>query len=244
MASDSSVIETVFTEMDIIKEEQLKIINYNAFLEDRRQRFIDFILRTDLQVSEKASENLINCVPKLEIKVLENPEQERASTTLTRKCRHNNKGYCKHKNRCGFYHHEQICENFVKDGSCEIENTCPFRHPKECKYTKDSSGCKRGGYCRYLHKDENEIKSRQEEVKVNQDVNTASEDMDVVLTNQTNNDKKFIMLQKDIDEKDAKIKELEEIKLNLEHDISNMKSHVEKLERIAFNMHKELKGKK
>ena len=79
---------------------------------------------------------------------------------------------------------------------------------------------------------------------MNQDVNTASEDMDVVLTNQTNNDKKFIMLQKDIDEKDAKIKELEEIKLNLEHDISNMKSHVEKLERIAFNMHKELKGKK
>ena len=93
-------------EIDIIKEEQIKIINYNAFLEDRRLRFVDFIRKNeDLKVSETACKNLINCVAKLEVKVIENPELRKGNPeTNTRKvCRYDRKGYCKYQKKCKFF---------------------------------------------------------------------------------------------------------------------------------------------
>lgn len=242
MASDSSVIETIFMEIDIIKEEQSKIIEYHAFLEDRRQRLVNFIQKTDdIKLSEKAVENLVNCVSKLEIKVMEDPEKETVASKVTRKCRHNNRGYCKHQNRCRFYHCEEICEQFVKDGSCEVGKVCPYRHPKDCKYTEGPQGCKRGEYCKYLHKNDKEADclTIQKDGKERKDDQKLNEDIEVV-----SHSEELILLQHEVIEKESKIKELEEIQLDLNQEIKNLKGHVERLERVATNMHKELKNKK
>ena len=106
----------------------------------------------DLKVSNKACENLINSVSKLEIKVFDNPEQERVSPTLTKRCRYNNKGYCKYRNKCRFEHTTKVCEVFLKDGKCEDKRNCNNRHPKQCKYwTTDKERCHGGENCKYLH---------------------------------------------------------------------------------------------
>ena len=119
MDTDSSVMETIMLEIDIIKEEQMKISNYIAFLEDRRLRMVDFIQKAEnLQVSGKGREKLINCVPKLEMRF--NSDQvlkENLEIKSKKVCRYHIKGYCKYQTKCRFYRSGQICELFLKDGN-------------------------------------------------------------------------------------------------------------------------------
>ena len=50
----------------------------------------------DIKISKKDVGNLVNSVSKLEIKVIEDQVKETVATKVARKCRHNNRGYCKH----------------------------------------------------------------------------------------------------------------------------------------------------
>ena len=63
-----------------------------------------------------------------------------------RRCKHNNRGFCKFQTLCKNLHSENICENFLQNEKCET------RHPKNCCYwKKNEEGCKRGKDCQYLH---------------------------------------------------------------------------------------------
>ena len=61
------------------------------------------------------------------------------------KCRYFNRGYCKFKENCRFFHSSVICEDFLEIGICKSSNGCIKRHPKNCRYwCKRAEGCKRG----------------------------------------------------------------------------------------------------
>ena len=70
-----------------------------------------------------------------------------------RKCKYFSRGFCKQRETCQFIHPKSICESFLLESKCYSKN-CPFRHPKNCRYWKNSpEGCKRGSLCQYLHRD-------------------------------------------------------------------------------------------
>ena len=104
MDTDSYVMETIMLENEIIKEEQMKISNYIAFLENRRLRMVDFIQKAEnLQVSVKGREKLTNCVPKLEIIFNSNQVLKENLEIKSKKVwRYHNKGCCKYQTKCRF----------------------------------------------------------------------------------------------------------------------------------------------
>ena len=57
------------------------------------------------------------------------------------RCKHYNRGFCKHKSLCRYVHPRTVCEAYLKDGKCSLK-TCSSRHPKKCKY--QNQGCFRG----------------------------------------------------------------------------------------------------
>ena len=59
---------------------------------------------------------------------LENVKKGDNVNTITKKCRCFNRGFCKYRERCRFYHHEQICEAYLKSNNCTHKECC-YRHP-------------------------------------------------------------------------------------------------------------------
>ena len=91
----------------------------------------------------------------IKLKVVNQNECEGKNRTVKekRKCRYDNRGYCKHKNMCLYYHSGQVCEEFLRDGKCETGKSCKHRHPRDCRYwIRADEGCKHGEACRYLHR--------------------------------------------------------------------------------------------
>ena len=65
----TNIIENVLDEIDIITEEQKRIVNYNSVLEDRRLRLMEFIKTSEeLEISNRARENLMVNVSNMEIR--------------------------------------------------------------------------------------------------------------------------------------------------------------------------------
>ena len=63
---------------------------------------------------------------------------------VLKRCSYNNRGYCKYQNGCKYIHYEQVCEKFLRDGKCGMEQNSQQRHPQICKYwIRHSQGCKR-----------------------------------------------------------------------------------------------------
>ena len=62
-----------------------------------------------------------------------------------KKCKYHDKGFCKFRSRCLFFHHTEICG----EKSCQ-KNQCPKRHPKPCKYYSKRK-CYFGNDCKYRH---------------------------------------------------------------------------------------------
>ena len=72
-------------------------------------------------------------------------------TKSLRKCRYYNRGHCKFKEKCNYFHSSSVCDTFLKDGICQ-EKGCNERHPKDCRYwTRNIEGCNRKENCDYLH---------------------------------------------------------------------------------------------
>ena len=68
-----------------------------------------------------------------------------------RKCRYYNRGHCKQKEGCQFFHPGDICSIYLEGGKC-VAKECVYRHPKTCKYwLKSKAGCTREGFCDFLH---------------------------------------------------------------------------------------------
>ena len=68
-----------------------------------------------------------------------------------RKCRYYDRGHCKYKRGCKYFHPRDICSDYLQKGQCEIKN-CMDRHPKVCKFwSKSKGGCKRDTSCDFIH---------------------------------------------------------------------------------------------
>lgn len=151
--NNDEIINLVFHEIDIINQEQMKVAKYNSELEDRRQRLLEFIQKSEkISLTKAAHDYLVDHVSKMEQKV--------AGTDLNSKgkdgkvCRYHNSGFCKAGGRCKFVHNEHVCEMYQKDGKC-LKELCKMRHPKACKFWMSGvRGCFRETSCKYLHRSE------------------------------------------------------------------------------------------
>ena len=65
------------------------------------------------------------------------------------KCRYFDKGFCKYKSRCKFFHPSLICSIYERNGNCE-ERTCLDRHPETCKFWLKER-CNRNEDCDFFH---------------------------------------------------------------------------------------------
>ena len=233
-----NAFEIVLEEIAFITNEQIRIMKYNAEMEDRRLRLLEFIKRREnLRISKEAQTNLILNVSIMELKVLRTPEgfhNKDVEVADKKKCRYDNKGYCKYQKMCRFRHSGTICDQFLKDGKCEAGYSCQNRHPKGCKYWQgDTQGCKRGQLCRYLH---DQSKERMEE-------NCEEEGMGTISANQNedvNPTEKLKELEEELVSKNATITKQKEVEAKLTAENEIMKRLVEKLKRVTTNMSKEI----
>ena len=77
----------------------------------------------------------------------------------TRKCKHHNRGFCKFGDQCHFQHYSSICQEYMNNGQCKLQD-CHSRHPKLCRHwAKKPEGCKRNKKCQYLHDENKKYKS-------------------------------------------------------------------------------------
>ena len=61
-------------------------------------------------------------------------------------CRHHQRGFCKHADKCHKHHVNEICSTIP----CKDLN-CTKRHPKKCKYFEENNFCKFNTKCAYSH---------------------------------------------------------------------------------------------
>lgn len=254
----TTIIENVLDEIDIIIEEQIRIANCNAVLEDRRIRLLEFIRTSqELEISKRARENLIVTVSNMEIKVVQQIECKYQNQT-TRRCRHNNAGFCKMGGECVYYHTDKICDKFLSDGKCSEPKLCWLRHPKECKFwLGDRQGCLRGQECMYLHKIENKGRNIKES-NLKHDSNEIEPNDGVSKTihhknskNSGNNENKQNVEESNAAENVAEnaamdmevtkpLKDVTNQEIKLENENKLMKGQLEKLKKVLANMNKEL----
>ena len=165
------------------------------------------------------------------------------------KCRHDNKGK--------FRHAATICDTFLMDGKCGEGHGCQNRHPRVCKYRdNDTRGCRRGEFCKYLHKKHQEIKGKPSNVEKEHenvgdidDLEKEDEKMEHESPNAetdecVKNYLKVVEMKNVIAHKESTINELKETEEDLKKEIANLNAQIEKLKKIAFKMHCELESLK
>ena len=102
-------------------------------------------------VLEKMCENLERFLEKLVVTIKDDTKRETKEKTTTRKCRYYNRGFCKYRESCRFYHSPVVCNTYLEEGICG-KKSCSERHPKKCRYWAGSpKGCTRDDGCKYLH---------------------------------------------------------------------------------------------
>ena len=75
--------------------------------------------------------------------------QEAKTKKILNRCKYFNTGFCKNREKCPFLHPDKICQDYLNSGRCDQYRSCLARHPKECRYWKNSGKCCRS--CSYLH---------------------------------------------------------------------------------------------
>ena len=84
-------------------------------------------------------------------KVDDKESTDQGKSCTVRKCRYYDRGHCKYKLRCRYFHPRGICQAYFENGKCDRKN-CMERHPKTCKYwLKSKGGCKRETTCDFMH---------------------------------------------------------------------------------------------
>ena len=86
-------------------------------------------------------------VIEVKLKILEKEND----TKMLKVCRYHNRGYCKQKRECKFYHAQNVCESVSRNELCVLKS-CSERHPKTCKHWKRGE-CRRGQSCAYSHQE-------------------------------------------------------------------------------------------
>ena len=143
---NEQVIAIVFHEIDIITKEQIMLVKYNEDLEDWRLRLMEFVKHSEiLEISAGARENLLQNVPDMRLTV-SNLTVKDKKVEFKKKCRYDNKGYCKYLENCKYQHFAHLCDQYQKDGKVarsdtqESVNTGNMIH-KDVKGTKLANTC-------------------------------------------------------------------------------------------------------
>ena len=89
--------------------------------------------------------------------ILEALRQEEMKNLIAKKkqskCRYWNRGFCKERESCQFFHPSEVCLEYCENGSCSEGRNCQRRHPQSCKHWARGK-CWRGTSCLYLHRNE------------------------------------------------------------------------------------------
>ena len=101
-------------------------------------------LTTTHQESEKMEDN--------SKEVIEEEKEKEESHKERRKCRYEDKGKCRERDNCKFYHPRGTCKTFSSEGYCRRGWKCHFRHPNGvCHQWKNTGRCSRGHRCIFRH---------------------------------------------------------------------------------------------
>ena len=96
-----NAITIILEEIDIITNEQIKMIKYNEELEDRRSRLLEFIKTSEnLKISKEAQKNLLQNISRMEMEILRtgnaykpsDEENTEVKVVKLKRCRFNNTG--------------------------------------------------------------------------------------------------------------------------------------------------------
>ena len=231
-----NVMELVLHEIDIVTKEQMMLVKYHNELEDRRLRLMEFVQNSEkLEISAEARDNLLHNVSDMELKLTKSSNFKGNNFGLKKKCRYDDRGYCKYLGKCKYQHFAHICDQYKMQGKCEGRQSCPFRHPKVCNFWKsDKQGCKRGRVCKYMHDNLKSIEvASSSNIKECEADKSSEESVDKAT-------QKVVELEAELASNGKLIKDLKENEANLKVENKMNKEQVEKLMRVAINMHKEL----
>ena len=115
--------------------------------EERKSLLLELITMENTSNNSGSGGNLTNVCKTLKM-IIENIEVTVQNTYNNnsetceqekerRKCRHFNRGFCKYRDSCGYFHPSTICAEYLRDGIC-LRESCNERHPKHCRYWSNS----------------------------------------------------------------------------------------------------------
>ena len=127
-----------------------------------------------------------------------------------RKCKYFDKGYCKYKDKCPYYHPTIDCEQ------CENSTMCNKRHRSMCKY-ENICYFNKTNSCEYKHLDESS------------DVTMASTDNEQIQAHKVILDSKSANMTETIQDKTNEIEKLKEEIEKQKYEINKYKVEIESL---------------
>jgi hypothetical protein len=137
-----------------------EIIEKQRILAELIEANSDRIICIDSEI--KDIKNRRNFIPPSPEKDSDENKEVTENNSVNKKCRYNDKGYCKFQKRCRYFHPLEICKIHLEKQKCK-DKGCRGRHPKACRWFQRDIGCKRRN-CEYLHvflaKTENEAKTK------------------------------------------------------------------------------------
>ena len=235
----------MFNDVNYLIECQRFVVERVKFLEGKRLELSNII--RNLNDSEY-KETLENKIDKLEMKLFIDGVTDKVidkaevsdecveTKKISKKCRYNNRGFCKRQSECIFFHSEKICENFASNGKCLEPETCLQRHPKDCKYWMgDARGCLRGDECKYLHIS----RKKGMNMKSNKSCHKIKNDKEIM--NEKKDKESIDSIKEAVDAKDEELKQKDGQISELISEKEGLTEQYNKIKRCAMNMDKEIK---
>ena len=99
------------------------------------------------KIIEETIGKVVNGIKSIDDKIQLLNLKERESEERVRKCLYYNKGFCKLQKNCPFFHPENLCPQFEKEGIC-LKTICRDRHQTLCRYWQKGN-CYRGESCQF-----------------------------------------------------------------------------------------------
>ena len=144
---------------DYLNKKVISLVKQIAICEEERKATLLEIITFENTANNSGSGGMVPEMCKTLKKVLENlvvivgvekMDNGEIEEKHRRKCRYFNRGYCKYKENCKYYHSPNICEEYQENGIC-AKDRCWYRHPKHCRnWSRNPEGC-RYKSCEYLH---------------------------------------------------------------------------------------------
>ena len=218
------------------------------FLEGKRHELNNMIQNLSASEHKETLENQINKMEMILI-IQDVTVQGKAEVIVekkqkpTIKCRYNDRGFCKSKSECGFFHSEKICEKILSNEKCLEHKVCLQRHPKDCKHWMgDTRGCLRENECKYLH----DSNKKGKKIKQNKSYTKNTNDEEIINDTSDRIDEKkdellIDSLTKEVEAKEEELKKKEaKISVLLSEKVTLIEEN-NQIKRCAKNMDLEIK---